>query len=265
MSTSAPRGSGTAGARVAEPTPWFWMTTALVSGMGQTAADSLTRPLGPACAGALALCVLVALLTLQARTSRYVAWVYWPALLSAAVFATMAAVALHTEGGLGYEVTTPVCSLVLLTVLAVWYVTEGTLSVPCVRTRRRETFYWCAVLAAFVLGTSAGNLAAASLPQGYLLSTALFLVLIALPAGGVLFHRLHTVAAFWTAYALVRPLGASFANWLATPAPGDGLGWGKVPVTVWLAVVSVSLVGRLADQQKTSGLPHSSRPGDPTP
>jgi uncharacterized membrane-anchored protein len=130
-------------------------------------------------------------------------------------------------------------------VFVVWYRTERTLSIHRIDTRRRELFYWATVLGTFALGTAAGDLTATTLGWGYFGSGVVFAAAIAVPA---IAHRrfgLGAVPAFWIAYVITRPLGASFADWMGVSTARRGLGWGTGPVTIgWLAAI-VALVGYL--------------------
>ncbi len=157
----------------------------------------------------------------------------------------MAADVLHVGLGVPYLLSTPLFLVALAAVFALWYATERTLSIHSIRTRRREVFYWAAVLATFALGTAAGDLTA-TIGLGYAGSVVLFAVAICVPA---LAHRsglLGAVAAFWTAYVLTRPLGASLADWMAMSTGRGGLGWGLGPVTLSWTVAIVGFVTYLA-------------------
>ena len=133
----------------------------------------------------------------------------------------------------------------LAVVFGLWYASEKTLSIHSITTRRRESFYWLVVMTTFALGTAAGDMTAITLHLGYLASGLLFAVAIAVPAVAYRWFGLNEVAAFWFAYIVTRPLGASFADWVAaTPAHG-GLGLGYGPVSLALAVVIVGLVAYL--------------------
>ncbi|MFG2492887.1 hypothetical protein ACGFSD_17825 [Streptomyces caniferus] len=245
--TPAPKGGhGPGWSKVPQVTALFWGVKVLTTGMGETASDYLGRTLGPIPAGALGLAGLVALLVLQFRTTRYRPWVYWSAIVMVSVFGTMAADVVHVMAGIPYTVSVIAFSLGLAALLTAWYVSEGTLSIHSVRTRRRETFYWATVLTTFALGTAVGDLTAGTLGWGYLPSGVLFTALIAVPALSGHFLGLNAVAAFWWAYVLTRPLGASFADWMGVSTPRGGLGWGTGPVTLTLIVPIVLLVGYLA-------------------
>ena len=132
-------------------------------------------------------------------------------------------------------------------VFTVWYRTERSLDVHTVSAGRREVFYWLTVLFTFALGTAAGDFAADSLGPGTLASSFVFLAIILVPWAGVRFFRLDEVVAFWTAYSITRPLGASVADWLAVPAPyGDGLQLGTGPVSLFSGLVLLVVVSVIA-------------------
>jgi uncharacterized membrane-anchored protein len=135
--------------------------------------------------------------------------------------------------------------VVLAGIFALWYRVERTLSIHRIDSRRRELFDWATVLATFALGTAAGDLTATTFGWGYFASGIVFAAAIAVPA---IAHRrlgLAAVPAFWIAYVITRPLGASFADWMGVSHARHGLGWGTGPVTLgWLAAI-VALVGYL--------------------
>jgi len=233
-------GAGLA-AKVPAITAIFWVVKTLTTGMGEALSDYLagTNIVLAVLVGVLG---LAGALWLQLRTRRYVAWTYWLTVAMVAVFGTMAADAVHLVG-LPYAFTTAFYLVVVGTLFFVWRRSEGTLSVHSITTRRRELFYWTTVLASFALGTAAGDFTADQLHLGYLPSVAVFAVAIAIPALGWRFFRLNPVVAFWTAYVLTRPLGASIADWMGKPAShGGGLGLGDGTVAAAAVVVIAALV-----------------------
>ncbi|WP_051839467.1 hypothetical protein [Streptomyces sp. NRRL F-5126] len=224
----------------------FWVVKILTTGMGETASDYLAKTLGPIVAGGIGAVGLGAMLWLQLRAPRYRVWNYWLAIVMVSVFGTMAADVVHVVAGIPYSVSTVAFALILAGILAAWYASESTLSIHSVRTRRRERFYWATVLATFALGTAAGDLTAGSLHLGYLTAGLLFTALILMPALAYRFLGLNAVAAFWWAYILTRPLGASFADWMGVSPGRGGLGWGTGPVTLALLVPIAVLLVKLA-------------------
>jgi uncharacterized membrane-anchored protein len=127
----------------------------------------------------------------------------------------------------------------------VWFRVERTLSIHSITSRRREFFYWATVLVTFALGTAVGDFTATTLHLGYLASGIAFAVVIAIPAVAFRWLRLNAVIAFWFAYIVTRPLGASFADWMGVSTTRGGLDWGTGPVSLVLAVIIVILVGVL--------------------
>ncbi|MEV6118360.1 hypothetical protein AB0L59_39300 [Streptomyces sp. NPDC052109] len=231
--------------KVPEVTVYFWIIKVLTTGMGETASDFLAHLLGPIPAVGLGGLAFAASLVLQFAVRRYVAWIYWTAIVMVSVFGTMAADVLHVGLGVPYTLSTPLFLVILAAVFALWYASERTLSIHSIRTRRRELFYWAAVLATFALGTAAGDLTA-TIGLGYLGSAVLFAVAICVPAVAHRGGLLGAVTAFWTAYVITRPLGASLADWMALPARRGGLDLGLGPVTLSWTVAIVAFVAFLA-------------------
>lgn len=235
-----------AAAKVPEITVFFWVTKVLTTGMGEAASDYLGRVLGSLLAISLAGAALVAALVVQLSVRRYVAGIYWLAVVMVSVFGTMVADGLHNGAGVPYLVSTLFFGVALAGVFGAWYFVEGTLSVHDIYTRRRELFYWTTVVATFALGTSSGDMGASTLRLGYLASSGVFLTMIVASAVGYLRFRLNAIIAFWFAYILTRPLGASFADWMAVPRKQGGLGFGTGFVTLGMTVVIIGFVGYLA-------------------
>ncbi|MEN0130549.1 MAG: hypothetical protein AAGC49_13980 [Brevundimonas sp.] len=224
-------------------TALFWATKAMTTAMGESASDFFVRATAPELAVVGGFCAFVLALVLQLRARRYDAWRYWLAVSMVGVFGTMAADVVHVGLGIPYIVSTPAFALFLAAVFATWWRTEGTLSVHEIDTRRRELFYWAAVVGTFALGTAAGDLVAVTFNLGYLASGFVFAALILVPYVGYRTRRMGEVLAFWFAYVLTRPVGASFADWLGQPPSRGGLGLGSGWVALVLAVgIAVAVV-----------------------
>lgn len=225
---------------------FFWLTKVATTAMGESTSDSLNGILGPAIAVPLMLIALVWALRRQFRRDSYDAWTYWSVVVAVAVFGTSAADGLHVGLGIPYPITTTFYALVLAVVFFAWYRVEGTLSIHSIHTKRREGFYWATVLATFALGTACGDMTATTLHIGYFGSGLMFIGLIAIPWLGHRYLGLNEVFAFWMAYVLTRPLGASFADWMAVEHSRGGLGIGAGGAALILTTVVVLLIRRLA-------------------
>jgi uncharacterized membrane-anchored protein len=213
-----------ASSKVPEVTALFWVTKVLTTGMGEATSDYLVYRINPVIAVGLGGIGLVICVALQYFRRQYSTWIYWLAVVMVAVFGTMVA--------------------------DVLYATEGTLSIHSIYTRRREAFYWATVMATFALGTAAGDMTAATMGLGFLASGVLFTVVIAVPAIAHRWLGLNAIVAFWFAYIVTRPLGASYADWLGVPTIRGGLGLGRGPVALGLTVIIVGLVWYMAATRK---------------
>lgn len=230
--------------KVPEVTIYFWIVKLLTTAMGESTSDYLVYHIDPYVAVALGGVGLLASLVLQLAVRRYVAWIYWLAVVMVAIFGTMAADVMHVVLGIPYLVSTVFFLIVLAIIFSAWYASERTLSIHSINTRRRELFYWAAVMATFALGTAAGDLTAATLNLGYFASGLLFAVLFAAPGLARWLLGLNGIVAFWFAYIMTRPLGASFADWLGKSSLG-GLGLGDAWVALVLTILIVGFVAYL--------------------
>jgi len=231
--------------KVPEVTAMFWIVKLLTTAMGESTTDYFVYQINPYVAVAFACTGLVVALILQLRARRYVAWIYWLAVVMVAVFGTMAADVMHVVLGIPYLVSTVFFASALAMVFALWYASERTLSIHSVFAGRRELFYWATVMATFALGTAAGDMTASTLGLGYFPSVLLFAALIAIPALAYRLLGLNAIAAFWFAYIITRPLGASVADWLGKPFLG-GLGLGDGKIALVLTVLIAGFVGYLS-------------------
>src|SRR4051794_18917460 len=203
--------------KVPEITFYFWLIKVMCTTVGETAADYVNDTLGfgltntTYAAGGL----LVVLLIAQFSVRRYVPVIYWAAVVVISVFGTLITDNLTDGHDVPLTTTTPIFAVILAIVFAVWYAVERTLSIHSITTSRREAFYWLAVLFTFVLGTAAGDLLAEKLDLGYGLSIAIWGGAIALITFAHFALRLNAVLAFWLAYILTRPLGASIGDFMS--------------------------------------------------
>ena len=250
--------------KVPEITAVFWILKLLTTGMGESMGDFLGHKSIPLAAVIGVLGIILAL-RLQLRQTEYRAPYYWFAVMMVAIFGTMVADGIHIATGIGYGVTTPVFALITAGVFLRWYRSEGTLSIHTINTRRRERFYWAAVLATFALGTAAGDLTAYALHLGFWASVLIFGAIICIPAIGWSRLRMNPIVAFWFAYVVTRPLGASFADGFSKPTSG-GLSLGDGPVSLIALAIFLALVGWVTVTRRDVQAGHNARSkADPHP
>jgi uncharacterized membrane-anchored protein len=233
--------------KVPEVTLAFWFIKILSTTVGETGADYLAVHvgLGTALTGAFMGALLIAALLLQLRTRQYVPGIYWLTVVLVSVVGTQITDALTDGLGVSLYASTAFFGLALAVIFAIWYRAERTLSINTIDTRRREFFYWAAILVTFALGTAAGDLATEALGLGFRLGVIVFGGLIALTALAS-FLGANRVLTFWIAYILTRPLGASLGDLLSQARAYGGLGLGNVITSVVFLTVIVALVALLS-------------------
>lgn len=209
--------------KVPEITLYFWIIKIMATTVGETAADYLNMDLGFGLTGTSWVMgvLLAAILVYQVAKKCYVPWVYWLTVILISIVGTLITDNLTDNYGVPLWASTVVFSVLLAVTFLVWYAIERTLSIHSIFTRRRELFYWAAILFTFALGTAGGDLATEGLGWGYMEGVLIFGGLIALTTACYYFTRLDAVPAFWIAYVLTRPLGASIGD-LLSQAPADG-------------------------------------------
>lgn len=227
---------------------FFWVIKILATTVGETGADFLNfnLGLGLTLTSLLAAALLAVALWIQFTRDRYVPWVYWIAVVFLSIVGTLITDNLTDNLGVSLYVSTTVFAVALALTFITWFRSENTLSIHAITTTRREAFYWAAILFTFALGTAAGDLVSEEMGLGYALSGLIFGGLIAVITLGYYALRLNAVFAFWCAYVLTRPLGASIGDFLTQARKDGGLGLSTTSVSAAFLAIIVALVTYLA-------------------
>lgn len=230
--------------KVPEVTVFFWIIKVLATTVGETAADylSTTLHLGLVTTSYVMAALFLVGLTVQLTTKRYIPAVYWTVVVLISIVGTLISDNLVDNLGVALTTSSTIFGIALLAVFAWWWKSEKTLSVHSIDTTKRELFYWGAILCTFALGTSAGDLVAEASKLGYPLSALFFAGLIGLTAVAHYRLRLNGVLAFWIAYILTRPLGASTGDLLSQSVKAGGLGLGTTMTSLLFLTTIVVLV-----------------------
>ncbi|MGB3827822.1 MAG: hypothetical protein WA962_03530 [Ornithinimicrobium sp.] len=231
--------------KVPEVTLYFWIIKILATTVGETIADYLTETLGFSLnsASVTIAALLAAILIAQFRARCYLAPLYWTAVVLISVAGTLITDNLVDDYGVSLWTTTTVFTIALAATFGAWYAVEHTLSIHTITTHRREAFYWAAILFTFALGTAAGDLLAESVGLGFLTSAAIFAAAIAVIAFAHLKLGLNPVLAFWLAYILTRPLGASIGDLLSQSPADGGLGLGTTATSgLFLLAIAATVI-----------------------
>jgi uncharacterized membrane-anchored protein len=228
--------------RVPEVTIFFWIIKILATTVGETAADNLNETLGFGLTWTTVVMAALLAVTLffQFRMQRYVAGVYWLAVVLISVVGTLITDNLTDRFGVSLYLSTAVFSVLLAATFFAWWRKEGTLSIHSIITARREGFYWLAILFTFALGTAAGDLFGETMGLGYFPSVLIFAGIIAAITIAHLGLRANAVLAFWLAYILTRPLGASIGDWMSQAKADGGLALGTTGTSlIFLAAILI--------------------------
>ena len=230
--------------KVPEVTLYFWIIKILCTTVGETAADYLNETLGFGLTNTtwLVAGLLAVTLVFQFRAKKYVPGIYWLAVVLISVVGTLFSDNLVDNMGVALQTTTIAFSICLAATFSAWYASERTLSIHSIITTRREAFYWLTILFTFALGTSAGDLIAETYGLGYFASILIFAGAIGLVALAHFRLRLGAITAFWVAYILTRPLGASIGDWMSQPKADGGLGLGTTMTSFIFLATILSLV-----------------------
>lgn len=230
--------------KVPEVTLYFWVIKILCTTVGETAADYLNETLGFGLnnTSILMAALLGVALVFQFRAKKYVPGIYWLAVVLISVVGTLLSDKLADDMGVPLVTTTIAFAALLAITFAAWFASERTLSIHSIVSKRREAFYWLTILFTFALGTSAGDLFGEKLGVGYWPTVGLVAVLIALITVAHLGLKLNAVFAFWIAYILTRPLGASIGDGMSQPHNAGGLALGTTGTSVIFLTVILALV-----------------------
>lgn len=251
--------------RVPRVTPDFWLIKLMAVTMGETGADYLAvnMGLGLTTTSLIMTAVLIVALVLQFAQKRYVPWAYWLAVVLISVVGTLLTDNLTDNLGVPLETSTIAFTIILAVTFAIWYAVEKTLSIHSIYTTRRETFYWLAILFTFALGTAAGDLVAEQFEFGYLTTALIFAAVIAVITAAYYFLNLNSILAFWLAYILTRPAGASIGDLLAQPREYGGLGFGTIVTSILFLAIIVATVAYMTFSYEPERIPPQGEPAKP--
>ena len=242
--------------KVPEITIFFWIIKVLCTTVGESAADYLqiNLNLGLTFTTCVMSALLILILFLQFRSRKYIPWIYWLAVVLLSIVGTLITDNLTDHLGVSLVTTTIIFGIALIATFIAWYASEKTLSIHSISTTKREAFYWLAILFTFALGTASGDLTAERLKVGYLNSAFLFGGLIAAitiayyiaRAALAKEHRLqspYAILAFWLAYVLTRPLGASIGDYLSQARDDGGLALGTtITSAIFLTAILITVI-----------------------
>ncbi len=238
--------------RVPAVTLYFWIIKMMATTVGETGADFLAvnMKLGLLTTSLIMSGFLALALINQFRLKRYIPVSYWVVVVLLSIVGTLVSDMMVDDWGVKLGTATAGFSVLLAIVFALWYASEQTLAMHSIQTAKRERFYWATIFVTFALGTAAGDLIAEASGLGYFQSALIFGGGIALIAAAHFYAGMNEILAFWLAYILTRPLGASFGDLLSQPTKNGGLGFGTTGTTIIFLTVIALLIGYLTITRK---------------
>ena len=245
--------------KVAQVNLAFWVMKICATTLGETAGDllSMTLNVGYAISSIILLGLFLISLVTQLMSRSYHPALYWTVILTTSTAGTTMSDFMDRTLGLGYATGSLILVTCLALVLAVWRVTQKSLSVSRIDTPRAELFYWIAILVSNTLGTALGDYLADDSGLGFLGGAALIAGLIAAVVVLTYTTRLDRVMLFWIAFVLTRPFGATFGDLLTKPAENGGLDFGTIGSS--LVLVSILVVLIVFTSVRSKPVHHSSR------
>ncbi len=241
--------------KVPEVTLFFWVIKVLCTTVGETFADFINGKLGDNLTTTTIVMgsLLIVALVVQFRVPEYIPGVYWVAVVLISVVGTLITDNMVEHFNVSLTTSTILFAILMVATFGIWYASERTLSIHSIHSHKREAFYWTAILFTFALGTAAGDLIGEQYSLGYFKSVLLFAAIITLIAVAHLVLHLNAILAFWAAYIITRPLGASIGDLLSQPRkiapdgdpasfqPGLGLGTTVTSIIFLAAILAVVL------------------------
>jgi len=225
----------------------FWIIKIAATTLGETGGDTvtMTMDLGYLTGTAIFLVLLAALVALQIAARKFHPFVYWATIIASTTLGTTLADFADRSLGIGYTGGSAALLACVLAVLALWYKSEGSVSVDTVSTPRVEVFYWATITFSQTLGTALGDWTADTSDLGYLGGALVFVAALAVVVALYLWTGISRVLLFWAAFILTRPLGATVGDFLDKPLSECGLDFSRPLASAILAVFIIACIALL--------------------
>jgi uncharacterized membrane-anchored protein len=222
----------------------FWIIKIAATTLGETAGDTVTMTLdwGYLAGTALFLVMLVVLVVAQILAKKFHPFLYWTTIVASTTFGTTMADFADRSLGIGYTGGSLLLLVCLVAVLALWYWSQGTVSVNTVSTPKAEAFYWAAITFSQTLGTALGDWTADTGGLGYEGGALVFAAGLVIVATLYFWTNVSRVLLFWAAFILTRPLGATVGDFLDKPTSQGGLALSRPLASAVLAIFIILCV-----------------------
>jgi uncharacterized membrane-anchored protein len=237
--------------KVPEATLGFWIIKILATMLGETGGDTVTMTWlkadvmvnsGYLVGSGIFLTLLVVLVVAQILARKFHPLLYWATIVASTTFGTTLADFADRSLGIGYTGGSLLLFTCLMVVLALWYWSEGTISVNTVSTPRVEAFYWAAITFSQTLGTALGDWIADTGDLGYEGGALVFAAGLAITAALYYWTDVSRVLLFWAAFILTRPLGATLGDFLDKPLDHDGFALSRPAASAVITAIMIACI-----------------------
>jgi uncharacterized membrane-anchored protein len=230
--------------KIAAVTLLFWLEKIAATTLGETAGDllSMTLHIGYGISSLLLIVFFVVVLSVQLFVKRYYPVLFWMVILATSTAGTTVSDYIDRTLGLGYATGSLILTGLLISTLALWHISEKSLSVSKIKTFKGELFYWIAILFSNTLGTALGDFIADNSGLGFAGGVTLISSLLLLIVIGHYFSKIPTIILFWVAFVLTRPFGATFGDLLTKVPAKGGLGYGTKGSSLVLIIILIGLI-----------------------
>jgi uncharacterized membrane-anchored protein len=224
--------------KVPQVTLLFWIIKVAATTLGETGGDavSMSMHLGYLIATGIFGVIFLIAVGAQIASNRFRPFLYWTTIIATTTVGTTLADFADRSLGIGYAGGTTLLLVLLLTSLAVWHRTLGSISVSTVSSPRTEIFYWVTIMFSQTLGTALGDWTADTAGLGYTGGAIVFGSLLALVGVAYYWTKISRTALFWSAFILTRPLGAVVGDFLDKPKSAGGLALSRYAASLTLLV-----------------------------
>lgn len=203
----------------------FWIIKIAATTLGETGGDavSMSMNLGYLVGTAIFALIFFIAVAAQIKAKDFHPFLYWTTIIATTTVGTTLADYADRSLGIGYTGGASLLFVLLMTSLAIWYWSLGTVSANSIISPKAELFYWITIMFSQTLGTALGDWTASTAGFGYSGSAILFCGLLALVVAAYYWTTISRTALFWAAFILTRPLGAVVGDFLDKPISSGGL------------------------------------------
>lgn len=230
--------------KVPEVTLIFWIIKIAATTLGETGGDavSMSMGLGYLAGTAIFAAVFMIAVIAQIKAKGFHPFLYWTTIIATTTVGTTLADFADRSLGIGYAGGSSLLFILLISSLANWYRTLGSVAVNTVSSPRAEMFYWITIMFSQTLGTALGDWTADTAGLGYGGGALVFSALLALIVAAYYRTKISHTVLFWAAFILTRPLGAVVGDYLDKPVSAGGLALSRYSASAVLLLFIVACI-----------------------